>query len=818
MGNLVSASLPSLIQGISQQPINVRLPTQCEDMVNAWPNPLRGVDRRQPSKWIGNLITDVEEDAFIHTYRDGLDGTHYAIVIEDNSIRVFDMDTGAEKTVNTPDGTGYINVSASTAPKDAFKAITIADYTFIVNKNQTVAKASAKSADRSNEAFVECLQGAYGQDYSITIQTNVHGPFTATVTTPDGDTSTDIRDIDTTEIISDLQTEFETTPGEAGNWTFSGGAAGVLRIQHDTLEVYVRTVDGLGGAGLRATAGKVQSFGVLPTKCINGYVVEIVGDSSTAFDNYYVVSETLGGSWIGDVFWTETIGFDQHLRFDASTMPHVLVESGGTFSFEEAPWIDRLVGDDTSNPFPTFTDRKINDVFFYKNRLGFLSDENVIMSRSGDFFNFFRETALALLDSDPVDVAVSAPKVSILKNAVPFGNRMIVFSDDAQFEFSFGETLSPRTAALNQRTAFRSDSGKPVATGKTVLFAATSGTVSQIREYFIQSEEVHDANDITAHVPELLDGAVKTLEVDLVNDAMFVVTDNLPNRIYLYRYYWGSEGAANVANTKLLSSWSYWDFPENHKVMDIAIQGDYLYLFMRAADDDLELERVALSPAQTHDVNSDWQISLDRYLDLGDAGSITGFTTSYNAGPDNTTITLPYDCDSDGRVPALVRTYKAGFEVTQPAGQLSTLTRTGANTFTAAGDLTTSVNWRIGLRYETKFEFSKPVVRETTPSGERVAVTEGRLQILRWKVNYGDTAFTDMQITPFNRSTRSYKYSSPLTSDNGATGKLRAGSLSGFVRAKNTEFSVRLKNDTVYPSSWVNGEYEATFYLRSERF
>ncbi len=818
MSNLVSAALPSLIQGISQQPINVRLPTQCEDMVNAWPNPLRGVDRRQPSKWIGNLVSNVETDAFIHTYRDGVTGVHYGIVIEDNAISVFNLDTGASQTVNTPDGTAYLNIDAADAPKDTFRAITIADYTFIVNKKKTVAKGSTLSAARANDAFVECLQGAYGQDYTVVINDGTN-TYTATYKTPDGDTATDIRDIDTQDILNELQTDFESSPGEMGDWTFSGAASGVLRIQNSMNAVNVRTSDGLGGAGLRACNGTVQSFSQLPQKATNNFVVEVIGDTGTAFDNYYVKSQTLGGTWIGDVSWTETIGFAIETQLDPDTMPHVLVESGGTFSFEEAPWIDRLVGDDTSNPFPTFVGRTINNVFFYKNRLGFLSDENVIMSRAGDFFNFFRETALALSDADPIDIAVSDAEVAILRNAIPFGGRVICFSDNGQYEMSFGDILSPSTASVNKRTAFRSDAGKPIATGKTILFGARSGTVSQVREYYIQTEDVHDADDVTAHVPELIDGTIRSMAVDLVNDAMFVVTDDLPSRIYLYRFFWGADGGTSVANTKLLSSWSYWDFPANHQVAEVAIQGDFLYVFIIAADGDLELERIELSPAQTHDTNSDFQIYLDRWLSLADAGSITGFTTSYNAGPDTTTITVPYDCDSDGRLPALIRVFDND-EVNKPAGEPTTLTRTGANTFTAPGNLTVgnSDAWRFGMRYETKFEFSKPVVRESTSSGERVAVTEGRLQILRWVVNYGNTAHTTMQITPFDRATRSYTYNSPLTSTYGATGQLRTGKISGFVRAKNDEFTIRLKNDTPYPSSWTNAEYEATFYIRSARF
>lgn len=823
MANLISTSLPSLLHGMSQQPYNVRQATQCEDMRNCWPNPLRGVDKRFPSKWINRLRDDsassFDFDAFIHTFKDGISGDIFAVVIEDSAIRVFDANTGEEKTVNTPDGVSYINTGPSEKAWQVFRAITIADYTFIVNSTKVVEKDSNTSPARANEAYVECRQGAYGLEYSIFISDGSND-YTATVTTPDGTTASDVYDVDTTEILIDLQTELETTPGEGGNWNFAGAAYGIIQITNSADPISIRTRDGLGGASLKATTGIVQRFSDLPQKAANDYVVKVEGDASSNFDDYYVKSVTLGSAWIGDVYWQETIGWDLETDFDADTMPFVLINNqDGTFTFEQASWNSRLVGDDSSNPFPTFIGRTINDVFFYKNRLGFLSDENVIMSRAGDFFNFFRESALSLLDSDPIDVAVSSSEVSILRKAVPFGGRMILFSERGQFEFVFGETLSPSTAAINKRTSFKSDVGTPIATGKTILFGAQAGTVSSVQEYYIQSEEVHDAIEVSEHVPELIEGSIRTLAVDPVQQALFVLTDDRPNKIYLYRYHWGTAGEQQV-NTKLLSSWSYWEFPTNTRIIDIHVQDNYLYMFQIDENDDLVLERFFIAPSNTHDENSDFEIYLDKWLDLRDANDIIdGFTTVYNGGADETTITLPYDVDEDGRTLKLIRVHKPGFEGSQPAGDDVTgvLTQTSPNTFTASGDFVSSDFYRIGFQFETFFEFSPPVIRETTASGDRVAVTEGRLQLLRWRVNYGNTAYTQLKITPFDRAARIYEYRSPLTSSPAATGGLREGTIVGTCRMKNNEGSIRLINDRWWPSSWINAEFEATFYIRSDR-
>ena len=64
------------------------------------------------------------------------------------------------------------------------------------------------------------------------------------------------------------------------------------------------------------------------------------------------------------------------------------------FILKTVPWEERTVGDDTINPFPSFANYDeteftdglfvINDIFFHNNRLGFISDENVILSSAAN--------------------------------------------------------------------------------------------------------------------------------------------------------------------------------------------------------------------------------------------------------------------------------------------------------------------------------------------------------------------------------------------------------------------------------------------------
>ena len=133
--------------------------------------------------------------------------------------------------------------------------------------------------------------------------------------------------------------------------------------------------------------------------------IKVTGDNSKGQDDYFVKfsQDTSNGQYI----WKETVAPGVLTRINKATMPHTIKYFGSSgYTFDAETYADRGVGDDDTNPFPSFVGQKINDVFFYRNRLGFLADENVIFSQAGEFFNFFNKTVLIGVDIAPIDVAV----------------------------------------------------------------------------------------------------------------------------------------------------------------------------------------------------------------------------------------------------------------------------------------------------------------------------------------------------------------------------------------------------------------------------
>ena len=193
---LVSSSIPNLANGVSQQAPSVRLNSQAEEQVNAFSSIISGLRKRPPTQYLANLVSNAAANGnfFIHTIN--RDVTERYIVIADNtSLKVFGFD-GTEYSVSTPSGYSYL---ATGNPFTDFKSVTIADFTFILNKSITTSVTASTSTPAHPEAIVHVKQGNYAQDYKVFID-NVQR---ATYTTSD----TNKADLKTNNIATQLTSQ-----------------------------------------------------------------------------------------------------------------------------------------------------------------------------------------------------------------------------------------------------------------------------------------------------------------------------------------------------------------------------------------------------------------------------------------------------------------------------------------------------------------------------------------------------------------------------------------------------------------------------------
>ena len=336
----------------------------------------------------------------------------------------------------------------------------------------------------------------------------------------------------------------------------------------------INATDDDGGINLRVFKDNAKSFTDLPNQCIDGFRLGVVGDNNKKEDNFYVVYE--GGAGSGT--WKETVAYDLKNYYDLTTMPHTLKQKDDLrFCFGQGEdqdgktWAFRKAGDESTNPTPSFVGNTINDIFFHRNRLGIISGENVIFSETSNFFNFFRTTVRTLLDSDPIDVAVSQNEVSELKSALPIQDSLLLFSELNQFTLSASQLLTPAEVTIDQSTKFECDlSTPPVGAGNSVFFNTVGGNFAGVREYYTDGEtEIKDATLITSHVPEYLSGNVRSMAASTNEDMLICLTSSVKSEAYVYKWY-------NSNNERLQSSWSKWTFDKN--VADITFNNSDLYI------------------------------------------------------------------------------------------------------------------------------------------------------------------------------------------------------------------------------------------------
>lgn len=449
--------------------------------------------------------------------------------------------------------------------------------------------------------------------------------------------------------------------------------------------------------------------------------------------------------------------------------------------------------------------RTLNGLFFYRNRLSFLSGENVVMSEVGEFFNFFLTTVTTLIDSDVVDVAASHTKSSILHHAVTFSGGLLLFSDQSQFVLEHDTVLSNATVSIKPVTEFEASmKATPVSSGKTVFFATDKGEWGGVREYITlpDNSDQNDASDITAHAPRYIRGDVSRLECSTNEDILLVLSEQDRSSLWVYKYFWnGSE--------KIQSAWCRWRMCGS--VLAAAILNTGIYLIMQYGDG-VYLERMDITPGYK-DEGETFEYCLDRKITEREATFGT-----YDAINKRTPITLPYDIPA-GYTPVVVTRRRDGSG--PPGGNLLRLSVTGPRTLSVEdnnGIISRKPPLFIGIPYESSYTFSTFAIREGDNKGN--AVTTGRLQLRRLTLNCSNTGFLQMHITPKFRLTSTYTFTGrELGHGTNILGEvpLYTGTINFPVLSLNTQVEVTVGSNSFLPFALVNASWEGFYNSRNAR-
>ena len=405
------------------------------------------------------------------------------------------------------------------------------------------------------------------------------------------------------------------------------------------------------GELLNVVASKVNDVGDLPSQCKHGMVVEVV-NSVADEDNHYV--KFFGNNdKDGEGTWEECAKPGRLIRLKRSKMPVLLIRTadgnfrlteldGSTYSIGGVTqpavpqWDDAIVGDDVTNPEPSFIGKSINKMLFFRNRFAILSDENIVMSRPGDFTNFFAKSAIQLIASDPIDISASSEYPAILFDGIQVNTGLLLFSKNQQFMLTTdSDVFSPTTAKINALSTYNFNfATNPISLGTTVGFLDNAGKFSRFFEMTqIQREGEPEVIEQSAVVSRLFEKDLKLISNSRENSVIFFSEEGT-STLYGYRYF------DNIRERKL-ASWFKWTLTGT--IQYHCMQDDNLYVVVRNNSKD-QLLKYAIKMDSNTFALAENRVHLDHLM------SVSGW--SYNATTNKSTKTKPVGLESTNQLVA----------------------------------------------------------------------------------------------------------------------------------------------------------------------
>ena len=586
----VTQQIPNFLGGVSRQTDDKKLPNTLTECVNGYPDPTFGLLKR-PGMRHTNVLKKADGTAFSKTeladaawfFIDRGAAGSYVGCIKGTNIYVWTAEEGTFCTV-TNTGTSYLT---GTEQSD-YHFRSIQDVTIVTNKTVTVTMEADNTFVAKSQGTLKLLSLIDGDEHNVKIKGTSNGTeHTATATTQSSATFNSF--LTGTHASHDLlgavktllearqsasDTEFD------GKW-YLNSYANTIQIRRTTESNAVVVgaepgssvtykyfeVQGTGGVNnnaLEVFQDDVTDVTKVPLESFHNHVIKIL-NSDSANDDYYLKFVAADGTG-GAGYWQEALARDVSPGLTDSTMPHELANTGATtFTFGPITYKDRLVGDDNTNPKPSFVGKKLSCTFFFNNRFGVLAEDNVIFGVANDNYNFFAKSALTQIDSDPIDLNVSSVRPVKLSEVLPSPQGLMLFSERQQFQVYAADAslLTPTSALIRSLSNYEMDNNiRPVDIGTTTAFVSKVSGYSKVFTLALRDvEQTPIVVDISKAVLEWLPDTVDTLSTSPQNSVVMLV-DRDTSYMYLYRFY-------NNGREDLFQAWTKWELPGTIQVADI---------------------------------------------------------------------------------------------------------------------------------------------------------------------------------------------------------------------------------------------------------
>jgi len=552
---------------------------------------------------------------------------------------------------------------------------------------------------------------------------------------------------------------------------------------------------------MRCFQASVNDVQNLPNQCKHGYIVKISNSRMSDEDDYYLRFDGANDrDGVGS--WSECA--KAGIAKTLTNMPLVIQRTATTtFTVKQFTYQDRRVGDDTTNPMPSFVGARINKVLFFRNRLALLSGENVITSRPGTLGtpDFFNETALTVSASDPVDISAASMFPSELFDGIEMNTGLVVFSTNQQFLLASDDTVfNPDTAKLRSISTFNyNETIPPISLGTTLAYVDNSGKFSRFNEMAnVQREGEPNVVEVSKVVPTLLPKDIDLLTNSREN-SIILLGKTGSDEVFGYKYF-------QVSEQRQQAAWFKWKL-NNPLTYHFIINDEYFFLDSDYYLQSIKLVQTETDPSIVQD-NVDFLLHVDNHTTVsgGSFNSATNTTTFSSVGWLNTVTTPNHDL-------VVIDTNTNSTRV----GRYAKPTVSGTS-FTLPGNWS-SATLTIGYIYPYEVKF--PTFYATRQQGNNTrADVNSSLVLHRIKFHFGKIGLYETTLERVGKTDYTEVYESTELDEYDASD---APYLEEFIKTvpvyeKNTNVDITLRSSHPAPAtlravSW-EGDYSPKYYKR----
>ncbi len=345
----------------------------------------------------------------------------------------------------------------------------------------------------------------------------------------------------------------------------------------------------------------------------------------------------------GEVVWKESAGYTQtlenHFLFGYyHTDGEIYVTSdlsllASTLSIITPTVQPNLCGDDYTNPPPNFATKQITYLGVFQDRLVVGSGAVTSFSRPGDYLNFFRQSVLTLVDTDPIDMFALGAEDDVLRHSALFDKSLFVFGDKRQYVINGRTVLTPTNQNITVVSQFPNTTGaQPQGSGNFIFYTKPGDTTQPVitlnQMQYGQIADSTESYDLSQQLTDFCSGVAAEI-TPITSPTAIIIRPETSQNLYIFRY-------TDEVGTgrRLQAAWDRWLFDSAYgTIISLATNNDeILAMVMRRSEAGvtyLAMEQMSLRPAKSEEAYH------DSYQTVTGVGNAAAFPSPYINGSPN---------------------------------------------------------------------------------------------------------------------------------------------------------------------------------------